>query len=442
MLSIVFFYLSQIGAYILSLSYSPALAFVGYQLVYFFYHPTRWYYWQLPQLPYSFGMSVLVLGVAFFDRRRTSPSPMLGSAIMRWMWVVVALHGLAYFGASLPDYHWETFVNFFKLALIVTCAYKLCADKKSLDWFMYAYVFGSGYLGYYLFDIGRNSGNRVTGFGLVDAPDVNAVAAMLGPASIFALHFFWKNEGWRRWLMVIGGGFIVNALVLMNSRGAFLGVFVGAAYYVGRMYLLGDVIKVSRARIVGIVLIGLLALFRLFDQSAIERFLSIGEATELSEESETGSTRVYFWMAAFEMSKDYPFGLGSGGFVVNSPRYIPEYVNTGRSRNRAVHSTWFETLTEIGYPGLLAFCMMLFSAAVLTQRTLNRSIAIGDPNAALTALVVQAALLAYLASATFLDRMRAEALYWLVLFAACLYNVYVVQAEVAIAKVVTRKRMS
>lgn len=43
---------------------------------------------------------------------------------------------------------------------------------------------------------------------------------------------------------------------------------------------------------------------------------------------------------------------------------------------------------------------------------------------------ILAATLSYLISMTFMNRLRAEMLYWFVLYSACAYNIYVIKAPV------------
>jgi len=44
-----------------------------------------------------------------------------------------------------------------------------------------------------------------------------------------------------------------------------------------------------------------------------------------------------------------------------------------------------------------------------------------------TVVGIQGGLIAYLVAATFIDRLRAEILYWMVLYSACAYHVLVVK---------------
>ena len=117
-------------------------------------------------------------------------------------------------------------------------------------------------------------------------------------------------------------------------------------------------------------------------------------------------------------------GIGIPTLVAN---YIPEGIDTGGNRSRSVHSTWFETLTEVGYLGLLFFIMMLWSAwkHLNKVRSYLRDNQLVDEYFKIIAL--QGSLIAFVIAMTFLNRMRAEVLYWLIMFSAAAYNVYVLK---------------
>jgi O-antigen ligase len=162
------------------------------------------------------------------------------------------------------------------------------------------------------------------------------------------------------------------------------------------------------------------------DRSSIERILSIKQNTEVQENQETAATRTVFWKAAWDMAKDFPLGTGYEGFSFYSHSYIPTNVNTGRSRNRAVHSTWFETLSEVGYLGLSLFILMLdscFKTTKLTKKYLKEQNMVDDY---FKIIALEGALIAFLVTMTFINRMRAEVLYWCIMFICVAYNVYVV----------------
>ena len=97
-------------------------------------------------------------------------------------------------------------------------------------------MLGCTYIGYVAKDIGRNSGGRVEGIGMVDTGgDANGVAAALAPSIVVLLYFAWQGSWKVRVLAALCSAYVVNALVLINSRGAFLAVVAGAGLFITYM---------------------------------------------------------------------------------------------------------------------------------------------------------------------------------------------------------------
>lgn len=426
----VLFFGAQVAAFVGTLFYAPVFAFLGYQVIYLMYHSSRWWYHDIPALSYSFAFSAFVVLLAFFSRKKATPTQPWSIPSFRWLYLLLLYYALIQLWAFSPVRHFDALDNFAKLVIVMSAAFKLCGDRRSLDLMLQTFMAGAAYLGYYTYQFGRTGYGRVENVGTVDSPDVNDVAALLVPAAVLALYYFWAAGNHKqRMFAVLCGAFIVNAIVLMNSRGAFLGLFLGAAYFLILVFMLSEHVKASRAKVIGIGLLGVVALGMVFDQSAIERFLTLKDETEIREDQQTGSTRIFFWKAAMSMSFDYPLGVGSSGFVQNSHLYIPEHVNTGGSKNRAVHSVWFQALSETGYVGAFSFVMVLYASLRMIWRVRGLAKREEDLDMLLKAIALESALLSYLIAATFLDRMRAEVLYWLVLFIACAYNLNIVRGS-------------
>ena len=123
------------------------------------------------------------------------------------------------------------------------------------------------------------------------------------------------------------------------------------------------------------------------------------------------------------MAKDYPFGGGASAFIYYSDFYIPQNIDTGSSRNRAVHSTWFEVLTEIGYLGLLSFSLMIFYCFLTLKKAANHLRDTGDSDELAKVMAVIGGFLCLIVIMTFLNRFRAEILYWFVIFSGVAYNI-------------------
>lgn len=426
MISVLIFLLSQVATLGIALAAHPYVAFVGYQIIYFMYHDSRWWYLMVPGLSYSFVCSATLLLLAF-TKRGKNPNQIRKVPAFMWMYALLAFYALTYFWASNTDLHVFSLDDYVKTIVVISAAYVLCTSEKALNVYLWGYVATAAYIGYYALEIGRTSAGRFDLIGTVDAPEVNAIAAATAPAAVLALHMFWtaKHHA-QRAVSVVLGALLVNGLVLMNSRGAFLGVAVGAATYV--FFLLRTPFPEPglRAKAIGVGFAGLLSLAAVLDSSAIGRFQSIFDETALTEERETGATRLYFWRAAYDMSFDYPLGKGYRGFFFEGLDYMPRGI-AGGGRRRAVHSTWFEILTEAGYPGLFFFCMMLWTSWKQLNAVKKTAVSLGAPEHYYLGCVLQASLLSFMVCMSFIDRMRAEVLYWLVLFSACAYAVVVLQ---------------
>ena len=428
MLSVLMFLATLTGGLIFSLRYSIAISFVVYQAIYFFNPEKRWWGNLIPDISYSFFVVLFMATMVFANYHVTKRNRIADVPPLKWAIVVMVVYSFAYFYAISPDYHYIFMTYFIKLIIIMCFAYKLISSVKDFSCVLNGYIFSAWYVSFYVFQIGRNSGNRVEGVGLVDSPDANGLAAAIAPSLVLSLYYYWTTEKyiWKA-AYAVSGVFIANAIVLINSRGAFLAVAASIAFFMYYMFSSVFQRKNQKKMAVFITIAGLSGAVYLADDDFINRVTGITKEVEKAEEQESGATRMVFWEAAWEMTKDYPYGNGYRGFNYLSPFYIPEGIDTGGNRSRSVHSTWFETLTEVGYLGLLFFIMMLWSAwkHLNKVRSYLRDNQLVDEYFKIIAL--QGSLIAFVIAMTFLNRMRAEVLYWLIMFSAAAYNVYVLK---------------
>ncbi len=429
MLSVLMFYGTMISGFLLSFRHSLALSFVVYQAIYFFNPEKRWWGNLVPDISYSFFIVFFMFSLVVINHSRTKQNRIWAVPPLKWAIMVMVIYTAAYFYAISPDFHYIFMVYFIKLIIIMCIAYKLIGSVRDFSYVLYGYIFSAWYVSFYVYQIGRNSGNRVEGVGLVDSPDANGLAAAIAPALVLSLYYYWISANKvLKVAFAIAGVFMANAIVLINSRGAFLAVAIGVMFFMYYMYTSSFQRKHQKKMAVFITIAGLSGALYLADDDFIERVTGITSEVEAKDEKETGATRMIFWQAAWDMTKDHPFGNGYRGFNYYSPFYIPEDVDTGGKRNRSVHSTWFETLTEVGYLGLGAFLMMLWSAWKYLNKTkayLKKNNLVDDY---FKIVALQGSLLSFMVAMSFLNRMRAEVLYWLIMFAAAAYNVYVLKS--------------
>jgi len=441
MLSVLLFVITFLTTITLAVRNSAVFLFVLYQAFYFFNPQTKWWGGYIPDLRFSFYIVLTMLMVTAIKWRNLAGNRIFAVPQFCFLYITAFLYCIASFYAVLPLNHSIAMDAIVTAVVIITLVYKLVTKDEHLDYIIYGYITFAAYLGYYISQVGRVSAGRFDySAGMVDSPDANGVAAALVPALVLALYYFWQKPTLLKKIpFVFAGFFLATALVLLGSRGAFLGVTAGASVFIWILFFSKIQRKNQKAAVIGIVLFGLLGVAVVTDKIFWERMFTIKEAVSLEnlEEAESGGTRVIFWLAAIEMAKDHPFGGGSSAFIYYSDEYIPETIHTGTKRNRAVHSTWFEVLAEIGYLGFISFCGVIYYSIITCYRASKRLKENKDKERYFKVIAINCALLSFLVTMTFLNRFRAEILYWLILYTAIAYNLYVLQPkqQVKIARV-------
>lgn len=404
--------------------YSGASAFFVYQLVYFLNPDSRWWSAEIPGLSYSFISAVLMLvAVGMKFRQYSELSPWREQPIFKWAIGIVILYYLVGLIAIRPEVHFGVAFNYLKLVIIVMVAYKLVNSRTLLDFALWAYVIGATYIGYLATSYGRGSGGRVEGIGMVDAPDANDTAAALVPAGAILLYFFWMGSKKVKLACVFCGALIANGLVLINSRGAFLGIASSAGLYLVYMTFSTYRRKGQRAVAIFTVILGISGGLYVADDTFWERMSTL---QNVEDQETSGSSRVNYWVAALEMSFEYPLGLGVDGFNVLAEMYVPQEYLSG-TRFKSVHSLWMQGLTEVGWLGLIFLLAMLFSLWRLSRRAKRWVLDQGENEAYFKLLALECALFGYLVAGSFINRFRAEILYWMIVLLAIGINVYFLQ---------------
>ncbi len=404
--------------------YSGASAFFLYQLVYFLNPDSRWWSAQVPGISYSFVTAVLMLvalGLQF--RRYSDISPWREQPIFKWAISIVVLYYLVGLIALLPGSHYAAAFNLLKLVIVVMVAYKLVNTRKLLDFSLWAYVVGATYIGYQATIRGRGAGGRVEGIGMVDSPDANDTAAALVPAGAILLCFFWMGSKKVKLACVFCGAFVANGLVLINSRGAFLGIVASAGLYLMYMTFSKYRRKGQRAIAIFTVILGISGGLYVADDTFWERMSTL---QNVEDQQTSGSSRVNFWIGALDMAVEHPLGLGVHGFNVLAEFYVPREFLSG-TVFKSVHSMWMQGLTEVGWFGLFFLLAMLYSLWRLSQKAKKWLLTQGETSDYFKLLALECALIGYLVAGSFINRFRAEVLYWMIVLLAIGINVYYLQ---------------
>lgn len=407
------FLLIFVGGILLAFVTEGAFAFVVYQIVYFSNPGIRWWSNDLPGLPYSFISVLVMMGLLAIRYGKASElSPWKEQPAFKWMILLLIIYYATYFVALLPEVHLGFTNNLAKLIIIVLIAYKLLHNEKTLNMAIWAYIVGCAYIGFEATSVGRNSSGRVEGIGMVDGSEANDTAAALVPAAVLLMLFAWQGNWKVKMIAAFFGAFIANGLVLINSRGSFLGVVASLGIFLAYMIFSKYQEKGQRGMAILMIIVGLSGAFYVADDTFWERMATL-QNTE--DQKASGSSRIVFWTTTFDMLDDNPLGLGIKGYNLLAPQYMDDETRGG-VEFRSVHSLWFQGLSEIGWHGMAAFGLMMLALVLTSRKAKKFVLEQKDYKIYFRILALECALLGYLAAGSFINRFRAEILYWMILF--------------------------
>lgn len=419
------FLLVFLGGVVGALFYGGYMAFVLYELVYFLNPVQRWWGRELPGLPYSFLIVALMMFVYMVRYKHYNQlSPWREQPCFKWMVLLVVMYYILQPFALDAAEHERQITEFAKLIVIMLLAYKLVDTPKAFNAVVWGYIIGAFYIGYLATITGRNSGDRVEGIGMIDSPDANGVAAALVPAAVLLMYFAWQGGKYSRLFAVLMGAVIANGIVLINSRGSFLGVVVSLAIFLMFMIFSRYQKPGQKGAAVLMIVLGLSGALYVTDEAFWNRMSTLQQTEEDSRAS--GASRMVFWWRTFDMLEQRPWGLGVYGYNRLAPVFMSDE-ERGGVLYRSVHSSWFQGLSEVGYQGFAIFLIMLWGLLRLSRRAKKYVIEQMNYAAYFKILALECALIGYLVAATFINMFRAQILYWMILFLALAIKIYYFQ---------------
>ena len=415
---ILFFIFAIIAMIVTDLSWG----FYLYQMVYFLNPDSRWWGQSIPGMRYSFTVVVMMLFFYLYRKKQYQQNKIFDTPQTKWIVLIYLSLCFVYFFSIDPVTHQVALYDLFKLYVILFVAYKIIDNEKKFTLMLWFYLFGCAYIGWEAYNTGRTDQGRLEGIGMIDAPDANGFAAAIAPAIPLLMYWgFYGEKVKHKMIAAVLGAFIVNALILINSRGAFLGVAVGSFYFLISIFLSKYRKTGQRLKIVLLIVAALGAAYSLTDDIFWERMSTL---QQIEDESKSGSHRYRMWLATFDMIGDRPLGLGVNGFKILSPYYVDEYLFHKGQIFKAVHSSWCQALAESGWPGFFAYIALIISTLRVAEKTKRHLKQSENYTIYFLIIALQAALITFIVSGTFINRFRAEVLYWLIMFIGCAANIF------------------
>lgn len=415
----------------LALFRHPRFGLYAYLGVFYLHPPSRWWGVFLPDLRWSL-LAALVTLVATWrlkaDEERASWISFLGAKLLiaytAWFW-------LQNLWALDRDENLEASILFTKYVMLFYLIYRLVDSTAEMRRFFVLHVLGCFYLGWLAY--GATFEGRLEGVGGPGIDEANALAMHLGTAVMCGAMLVLVGPGLIRWVAVVAMPFILNAMVLAGSRGAFV------ASLAGSFVLLRYKPRTHRMAFYGLGVLALVLFGILANQMFWDRMGTITTGIEDESQMDTSAfSRIVVLEAQVEMAVSHPFGTGHRGTAILSPLYIDEkYLSAAPAdgtieRRRASHNTFMTTWVEQGFPGAIMFVAMC-AWAVSTVRRIRRMQAEGDAEVIAHTAALAGGLLLVFVAGMFVDYLKAEVQIWLFALLAAQFSI-VLRGQAAVAE--------
>ena len=396
----------------------PAYGVALYMLI-FFAEPDLWwwgkviggYRWSL------YGGIALLVAVIVSRLLGSQGAPSGNRRPGRFLgWVAVAMlvnatlvHLLLAPNTAISSGPYWQLAKFVLLFFLISAAIRTREDLRIV---LLSIVLGAGYIGYEctVNDRGHLRGDRLEGVGAPGATGANQLASLMVTVLPITGAFFLAGKRWEKLLMLPIAPFILNVVILCNSRGAFLSLIVSV------VILLFFAPPRVRKRVLKLVCLGAVATWLLLgDPRIVERFMTTFAAKE--ERGGSAEHRLDYWLAGLRMLGDHPFGTGGDGFKrVYGPHYIAA-VNGQNFRSRSVHNGYINEACNWGIQGIFLQMLFMMGGLAVLWRMARSYKTVGDRFSRILGIVLFVGMIGFLGECMFGSFLDAEWGYWCVALA-------------------------
>ncbi len=408
----------------------PIFGLLVYLWEYYNHPPVRWWGNQVPDWRWSLIVGSALLAAYTFQGKTIFRKEIFGHRSTQWLMaflvITMMVTGLL---AVDPERSRGYVLDLLKLALLYCLIVGVVTDHQKYQWIVMAFILGALNWGVDAYINPHFTAGRLVRVGGPDSLDDNAAAAHVITALPFLLLYLWRGNKWQRIVTVVAAPFIVNLIILCNSRGSMIGIVV--ATLAGLAFMEWRV----RLRLAFVALAFVPMALMLVNQDFIDRQLTLvrfAEEGPLSPSARldgAANERILSWAGAITLIGEKPLGVGGGGYDKLSPIYAPTVVENHEGEERAVHNTFLWAASDWGVAGGIAF-LGFIGSGLLSLHRIRRSTM--SERLKLESLALEVAIIAFLGASFFVNRLYAEMLYWLVALSAVLTNIH--NTEVAGAR--------
>lgn len=309
----------------------------------------NWWASAIPDLRWSLIAAAILLISMVLHKDKLSDHKAIQTPVFALMIIFFLLTLVLSFSAIDVSRHYERCYDLFRYIVVYFLLIKVIKTEHDITKILLLLVVCGTLLGYFAYTEPR-SGVRLEGIGPPDAADANNLAIFFAGILPFILPLFFHGKVYFRFISIIATAFIVNGIVLCNSRGGMVSVAASVAFGV---MLIRDK-RLKRLALGMVFLLGVSFLYL-----ADDHFWERSQTISTSFEEDGASGRIDIWRNGLKMAADYPLGTGGGGFQALSPYYMPADLLTAGGV-RSSHNTYLLILVEQGFLGLLLYSLILF----------------------------------------------------------------------------------
>jgi putative inorganic carbon (hco3(-)) transporter len=373
------------------------------------FHTLTWGF--LDNLYYAYIIAILT-GISWLfsptEKKYLPLTPLSVTTLLFSLWIIIT----SLFALAPSEDVWAKCIFVEKMLLMCLVGFALTTTRERVNRLVWVVVLSIGFWGVKgaisVVAHGGAAGRGIHGpeGGMTaDNNEFGIALIMILPLLFYQWHMT-VNRNLRRALMVMG--FLVSlATIFTYSRGALVGLCAMAAVFWFR----------SRAKLAtaSLILAVALAVFLFVPQNWFDRMATI----ETYEDDPSAMGRIEFWKISLRIAELHP--IVGGGFRVTFWPAITNRMLEGTTIHtlnmpRAVHSIWFDALSEHGWPGLMMFMAIagfsFFNCSWLIRHTRGRR---DLAWANLLGRMGQSALVGFWASGTFASMAYFDE-YWCIIF--------------------------
>lgn len=254
-------------------------------------------------------------------------------------------------GIGVNEKSWGMLDKMTKTLIFALIMPRIVFSLKDYQWVRWTWVLCGLFLGYQAYgaSYGMFENGRLSGIGGGDFEGSSGFSAHIAVTlAMVGITFLLSERHWQKTVAMIAGALCVWALILSQTRSAFLAVIVGAGVAIIRSP------EKIRKRFLIYCATGLLIAGMLAGPSFWNRMDTIG-MDQAREEASAGG-RLEIWAASYFIMRDYPWGVGIGRFQDVIGEYVPEHSGI------ASHNTFVRCYTDLGIQGFLVYMLIIFFA--------------------------------------------------------------------------------